>query len=96
MRLQIKAHPKSRKEAVKEKGENFYEVWVREAPQHGKANEAIREALAQHLGVSKSKVSIISGLASKHKWAEVLGDGKKMIKNSYPQDLFKMSGGKNG
>ena len=96
MRLQIKAHPKSKKEAVKEKGENFYEVWVREAPQHGKANEAIREALAQHFGISKSSVCIISGLTSKNKWVEVSWQGKSIIKNNCQDDLFKTSGGKNG
>jgi uncharacterized protein len=72
MRLRIKAHPKSKKEKIQKIGENFYELWVREAPDRGKANEAIRAALAQYLGIPKSKVSIVSGLTSKNKWVEVL------------------------
>ena len=68
----MKAHPKSKKEAIRKNGENFYEVWVREAPEGGKANKAICEALAEYVGIAKSKVHVVSGLTSKNKWVEIV------------------------
>ncbi len=72
MRIQIKAHPKSKKVQIRKNGESFYEVWVQEAPEDGKANEAILRILAKELGLSRNKLSIISGLNSKNKWVQVL------------------------
>ncbi len=44
-----------------------YEVWVREAPDKGKANEAIIEALSDHFDLPKSKITILRGLSNKNK-----------------------------
>ena len=71
MRIQIKAHPRSRKEAVVKKGDHFYEVWVREVAEDGKANAAIVTALAEYLGVARSRVALVGGAGSKSKWVEV-------------------------
>lgn len=46
-------------------------VYIREIPEHGKANEALVKLLAQYLGVSKSKLVIIRGVTSKHKVIEL-------------------------
>jgi hypothetical protein len=68
----VKAHPKSKREKVVRVDENHFEVWVKEPPDKGKANEAVREKLAEHLGVARSKISVVSGHASRSKVIELL------------------------
>jgi len=71
MKIFVKAHPKSKKIEVVEKDASHYEVWVREAPDKGKANGAVIEALSEHLGVARSRISVITGLASRNKVVEI-------------------------
>ena len=70
MKISVKAHPKSRKTQVIKKSDTEYEVWVREAPDKGKANEAVIEALAEYFDAAKSRFKIISGKTSKLKIVE--------------------------
>jgi uncharacterized protein YggU (UPF0235/DUF167 family) len=67
VKIFVKAHPKSKKIEVLQKDATHYDVWVREAPEKGKANQAVIEALSDHLGVPRSKVSVSSGHASRNK-----------------------------
>lgn len=46
-------------------------VKVRQPPKEGRANQAVIKLLAQHFGVSQSKVRILSGLRSRNKVIEV-------------------------
>ena len=71
MKIFVKAHPKSKKIEVVEKDASHYEVWVREAPDRGKANQAVIEALSEHLGVARSKLNIVSGHTSRNKIIEI-------------------------
>ena len=71
MKISVKTHPKSKKVEVLQIDESHYEVWVREAPEKGKANQAVIEALSEHLGVARSKISVSSGHASRNKIVEV-------------------------
>ncbi len=59
MRLTVKAHPRSKRERVAQTGEAAYEIWVRPALEDGKANAAVIAALAEHLGVAKSRLVIV-------------------------------------
>lgn len=72
MKYFVKAHPKSGRVKVLRADENHFEVWVRELPDKGQANEAVREALAGYLSVPKSRVEVVSGFASRNKLVEVL------------------------
>jgi len=71
MKIFIKVKTKAKKEFVKKIGVNSYAVSVKERPIQGKANQAVIEALAEHFGVKKSNIKIISGLASKQKIIEI-------------------------
>ena len=71
LKIFVKAHPKSKQIKVIEKDPSHYEVWVREAPDKGKANQAVIKALSDHLGVAPSRLSIISGHASRNKIIEI-------------------------
>ena len=71
MKIFVKAHPKSKKVEVVKKDADHYDVWVREAPDKGKANQAVIEALSDYLEVARSKLSVSSGHASRNKVIEI-------------------------
>ena len=54
-----------------EMGGWYFEVWVKEPPIEGRANEAVERALADYFGVAKSKVNIVSGQTSRKKVVEI-------------------------
>ena len=70
MRIQVKVKPNAKTEEVSQEGDGFI-VKVKEPPREGKANQAVIKLLAQHFGVSKSQVRILSGLRSGKKVIEV-------------------------
>jgi len=71
LKIFVKAHPKSKKVEVVKKDADHYDVWVREAPDKGKANQAVVEALSDYLDVARSRINVVSGLASRNKVVEV-------------------------
>lgn len=71
MRITVKAKPLSSQEKVEKFAENEFEVWVKEPPQNGLANMAIRNALADHFDVSHTQVRLVSGYSSKNKVFEI-------------------------
>ncbi|MCX5666631.1 MAG: DUF167 domain-containing protein [Candidatus Omnitrophica bacterium] len=61
-----------RKESKIERlSENSFSVWVKEKPQEGKANYAVREALAEYFDLPKSRITLVSGETSKTKLFEI-------------------------
>jgi hypothetical protein len=72
MKINVKAKPNSREEKVEKIDENNYVVSVKEPPVKGKANEAIRNALAVYFKTGSSCVRIISGHTSRNKIIEIL------------------------
>ena len=72
MKIFVKAKPSSKEEKIERVDENNYVVSVREPPVKGKANEAIRNALAVHFKTASSRVKIISGYSSRNKIIEII------------------------
>jgi len=72
MRIEIKVKPGSKKEEVLPLGDGAFKVSVKERAIEGRANEAVRDALAKHFKVSKSKVQLLGGLRNKTKRFEIL------------------------
>ena len=72
MKIFVKAKPNSREEKVEKIDENNYIVSVKEPPVKGKANEAIRNALAVYFKTGSSRVKIVSGYSSRNKIVEIL------------------------
>jgi uncharacterized protein (TIGR00251 family) len=70
MKIQVKVKPNSRTAEVTQEGDSFI-VKVKEPPKEGKANEAVISLLAEHFGVPRSQVRILSGFKSKNKVIEV-------------------------
>ena len=72
-RIFIKARAGARRNEVKRVDETHFVVSVTEAPEKGRANEAIAELIAEHFGVSKSSVQIVAGASGRNKVLEIVG-----------------------
>lgn len=72
MRINVKAKPGAHEERVVKVDEKNFIVAVREAPERGKANAAVEEALANYFKIAKSRVHVVSGHSSRQKIVEVL------------------------
>ena len=72
MKIFVKAKPNSREEKVEKISENNFAVFVKETPEKGKANEAIRNALAVYFKVASSRIKIVSGYSSRNKVIEII------------------------
>lgn len=72
MKINVKAKPGAREEKVEKIDEFNYVVSVKEPPVRGKANEAIRNALAVYFKTASARVKIISGYSSRNKVVEIL------------------------
>lgn len=70
MIVNVKVMPSACKNTVKEEG-GVLKVYVTVAPEKGKANEALVEALARHFCVAKNAVRIIRGASSRHKRVQI-------------------------
>lgn len=71
LKISVLAKPNSKKEGVEISPEGVYIVRVHVVPEDGKANERVRELLADHFDIAKSKVQLVSGSKGKHKIFEV-------------------------
>ena len=71
MKLFIKAKPGAREEKVEKIDDLNFVVSVKEQPIKGKANEAIRNALAVYFKTGSANVKIISGYTSRNKIIEI-------------------------
>lgn len=69
MRIKIKLHPSSSQEKIEEiEKDKTYEVWIKEKPIEGKANEELVKILKKYF---KKQVTILSGLTSRNKIVDV-------------------------
>ncbi len=72
VRISVNVKPGSSKNLVEETDQGL-RVWLRAQPQDGKANWALVCVLAEHYGVAKSEIKILTGHTSKGKLVEVIG-----------------------
>jgi uncharacterized protein (TIGR00251 family) len=63
--------PRGGKNEVTKISEEEYRIRVTAAPEKGKANKAVIEALAVYFGVSKSAVNIVGGKSAKTKIIDI-------------------------
>ncbi len=72
MKISVKAKPNSKEEKIEKIDETNYVVFVKEPPEKGKANGAIRNALAVYFKISSARVKIVAGYSSRSKIIEIL------------------------
>jgi len=71
MRITVMVKAGKRESKIEKLSDNSFSVWVKEKPQEGKANYAVREALAEYLNIPKSRITLLSGEKSKSKLFEI-------------------------
>ncbi len=71
MKIIVKARPNAKQELVKKLDETHFVVCVKEPPQKGRANLAIRNALAVYFKTGTANVKIVSGHTSRNKIIEI-------------------------
>ena len=62
--IKVKVHAGEKKNDLKQKSQDAFEIWVKAPAEQGRANEAVRTLLAQSLGVAENKLSLIKGATS--------------------------------
>ena len=75
MKIRCKIKPNSKKGNLIQKSQDesgeFFEIFIREPAIEGKANLAVIKLLAEEFGVSKSRVSLKTGIKSRFKIFEI-------------------------
>ena len=71
MRITVRVKPGAKHASVRHISENEYEIAVTERPEKGRATNAVRRSLADHLGISQSRLSLVMGGASRTKVFDV-------------------------
>ena len=72
MRITVRVHPRASSNRVEASGPGRYEVWVAAPPSDNRANAEVREALARHFGIAKSRVTLFRGAAGRVKLFDVV------------------------
>ena len=65
--IKVKVHAGQKQNRLEQKAPDAYEIWVKAPAELGRANEAVKAVLAQHLGVAENKLSLIKGATSPSK-----------------------------
>ena len=71
MRIFVTAKPSAKETLLQRIDDTHFRIAVREPPIQGRANAAIMKELADHLEVSSSRITLISGFSSKQKVFEI-------------------------
>ena len=72
MKVFVKVKLKAPVNIVKKVDGIHFTVWTREAPEKGRANEAVAKILAAHFEIAPSRIRLVSGFSSKQKVFEIL------------------------
>jgi uncharacterized protein (TIGR00251 family) len=73
MLINVRVTPNSKSVRVVKIDETTFEVKVDEKAVHGAANKRLLEILSKHLGVPKSRITIVRGARSRDKILNVVG-----------------------
>ncbi len=71
MHIPVRVHPRSRRPGVGGDHDGALVVRVREPAVDGKATAAVRDAVAEALGVPRREIVVVSGATSRTKVVEV-------------------------
>jgi uncharacterized protein len=78
-RLRLRVSPGAGRAAVVGRQGDAWKVRVTEAPERGRANEAVIRLLAEALAVPRSAVTLVSGHGGREKIVELTGLGPGLI-----------------
>ncbi|WP_013322431.1 DUF167 domain-containing protein [Gloeothece verrucosa] len=72
MKIQVKVKPNAKQQKIEELEDGSLVISLKSPPVDGKANEELIKLLAKKYQVSKSQISIQSGLSSRNKLIEIV------------------------
>ena len=75
----VLVHPRSPREEVGGSQAGALRVRVHAPPEGGRANEAVRHALATALGIRTAQIQLVSGARSRRKRIRVEGDPERIL-----------------
>jgi uncharacterized protein len=78
-RLRVRVSPGSGRTAVVGRHGDAWRVRVTEAPERGRANEAVLRLLAETLALPRTSVTLVSGHGGREKIVELTGVGPALI-----------------
>jgi len=78
-RLRLRVNPGAGRAAVVGRHGDGWKVRVTEAPEHGRANDAVVRLLAKALALPREAVSIVSGHGGRDKIVELAGVGPGLV-----------------
>jgi len=78
-RLRLRVSPGARRAAVVGRQGDAWKVRVAEAPERGRANEAVLRLLAEALALPRTALTLVSGHAARDKIVELTGIGPALI-----------------
>ncbi len=81
MRLSLSVIPKSGRSELKFDGKTI-KVWLKSAPEDGKANDELVRTLADKLSIPKKYIRIVRGFSSRKKVVDILGVTWKEIEKN--------------
>ncbi len=71
MLIKLRVHPDAKKEDIRRKSDDCYEIWTKAPAERGRANTACLALLGKELGVPAGRIRIIKGGKSPSKIVEV-------------------------
>lgn len=71
MLIKVKCFPLSKKELVRKKDENSFEIYIKEKPERGEANKRVFTILAEYFNVKIGKIRLVKGTKSPNKIFEI-------------------------
>ena len=80
MQKRVKVKPNSKRQSIQEEADGSLTVHLKSPPIDGKANEELSELLAKKFEISKSRITIKSGFASRQKLIEIDLERPKYLK----------------
>ena len=69
--LNVKVHPRARKQEMIKLGERTYKIYVKSSPSKGEANEETCKLIARYFDVPVSRVKISRGFKSRDKFVTI-------------------------
>ncbi len=83
----VRAQPKARRNAIVGTHASRLRIAVSDPPEKGKANRAVGEILAGALGVSPSRVMLVTGASSPNKTFLVTGLSREAVRGLLAEQL---------
>ena len=71
MKISVKVKLHARHSSVRRIDATHFEISINEKPIQGQANDAMIDALAEHLGIAKSRIHIVMGHTFRNKIIEI-------------------------